>query len=51
MDSDIICPVNDFSCPYCTTFGYCHMFEEEGVEPYNECDAFAYLERDEEEEE
>ena len=44
MDNAIECPVCDFSCPYCSTFGYCQMFEEEGAEPYNECDAFCYLE-------
>lgn len=48
MDKAITCPVYDYYCPYCSPFGYCQMLEEEGVEPYNECDAFCDWEGDEE---
>lgn len=47
MDKAIICPVYDDSCPYCSPFGYCQMLEEEGVEPYYECDAFYDMDEEE----
>lgn len=44
------CPVDDWSCPYYhRDTGRCIMDVEEGVPPYNECDAFYGLEEEEEE--
>ena len=47
----IVCPVDDWSCPYYKD-GACIMETEEGVPPYEECDAFYdYKESEEEEDE
>lgn len=43
------CPIFDCTCPYCDPNGYCRMLEEEGCEPYEECDAFYDYEEEEEE--
>ena len=35
------CPTADFNCPYYDEETFrCMMFDEEGVPPYEECDAF-----------
>ncbi len=35
----IICPADDWTCPYYKN-GYCGMEEEEGCLPFNECECF-----------
>ena len=44
------CPMFDTTCPYCDPNGYCRMLEEEGCEPYEECEAFYEYESEEENE-
>jgi hypothetical protein len=46
------CPADDWDCPYYDGKSMrCKMFEEEGVTPYKECDAFYDYESEEEEDE
>lgn len=40
----IYCPTNDFSCPYCGTYGECNLDN-----PAEECDDYYYAVGDEEE--
>ena len=44
------CPTDDWTCPYYhRDTGRCIMEVEEGVSPYDECEAFYDLEEEEEE--
>lgn len=36
----IVCAAFDETCPYCDEEGYCRMEEDEGLLPFDECDAF-----------
>lgn len=42
------CPIDDYTCPYYNEeSGRCIMDAEEGMPPYEECDAFYELEEEE----
>lgn len=43
----IVCAVFDETCPYCDEEGYCRMEEDEGLLPFDECDAFYVFEEEE----
>lgn len=40
------CPMNDFLCPYFEN-GDCRMYDIDGGNPHEECDAFYGLDEDE----
>ena len=44
------CPTMGWDCPYIDNYGFCKMFNEEGVTPYDECDAWYGIEWEDEDE-
>ena len=45
---EILCPVGDFTCPYCADkTWHCLMMEMDGCDPREGCDAFYGLDDDE----